>query len=297
MRRIVALDAPTNLGLRPPAEGVVPGCYKAPWALRDAGLLPRIGASDGGAVVPGRYDRAGWQPGDGAFNASAIADFSIRLASRVVRYVAAGEFVLVLGGDCTVTLGTMLGLRRLGRYGLAHIDGHSNFRHPGNSPHLGAAAGEELALVTGRGQPDLAGIDGLRPYVRDGDVVVFGIRDADEAAGELAGHGILTVPASRIRPVGPVAATAEALPRLEATELAGFWVHLDVDVLDPTVLPAVDAPDPGGLTPDELGGMLSVLVASPLCVGMDVTVFDPDLDPDGGQAALLADILVTALLL
>jgi len=274
----------------------VPGCYKAPWALRDAGLLPRIGASDGGAVVPGRYDRAGWQPGDGAFNASAIADFSIRLASRVVRYVAAGEFVLVLGGDCTVTLGTMLGLRRLGRYGLAHIDGHSNFRHPGNSPHLGAAAGEELALVTGRGQPDLAGIDGLRPYVRDGDVVVFGIRDADEAAGELAGHGILTVPASRIRPVGPVAATAEALPRLEATELAGFWVHLDVDVLDPTVLPAVDAPDPGGLTPDELGGMLSVLVASPLCVGMDVTVFDPDLDPDGGQAALLADILVTALL-
>ncbi len=296
MRRIVVLDAPSNLGLRPPAEGTVPGCYKAPWALRDAGLLPRLGASDAGAVIPGRYDRAGWKPGDGVFNAAAMAEFSVRLAGQVVRHVSAGQFLVVLGGDCSVSLGAMLGLRRLGRYGLAYIDGHSDFRHLGNAPHVGAAAGEDLALVTGRGQPDLADLDGLAPYVRDRDVVVFGIREDDEAADELAEIGVLTLPASHIRVAGPAATAVEALTRLEAPGMEGFWVHLDVDVLDPSVLSAVDSPDPGGLLPDELTTLVSSLVASPSCVGLEVTVFDPDLDPDGSQAALLADILVGALL-
>jgi arginase len=296
-RRIVVLDAPSNLGLRPPAEGTVPGCYKAPWALRDAGLLPRLGASDAGAVVPPRYDRAGWRPGDGVYNAAGIAAFSTRLAGRVVRYVSAAEFLVVLGGDCSVLLGSMLGLRRLGRYGLAYIDGHSDFRHLGNSPHVGAAAGEDLALATGRGQPDLADLDGLAPYVRDEDVVVLGIRDDDGAADELAGHGMLSLPASRIRGSGATASAVEALTRLEAPRLAGFWVHLDVDVLDPSVLSAVDSPDPGGLLPDELTALLSTLTGSPSCVGAQVTVFDPDLDPDGSQAGLVTDILVAALML
>jgi arginase len=88
----------------------------------------------------------------------------------------------------------------------------------------------------------------------------------------------------------------QALTRLEMPGLAGFWVHLDVDVLDPSVLPAVDSPDPGGLLPDELTALLSALVASPSCAGVQVTVFDPDLDPDGSQAALLTDILIRALL-
>ena len=295
-RRVVVLDAPSNLGLRPPVEGAVPGCYKAPWALRDAGLLPRLGASDAGAVVPPRYDRAGWKPGDGVCNAGGIAAFSTRLAARVARYVAAGEFVVVLGGDCSVLVGTMLGLRRLGRYGLAFIDGHSDFRHLGNSPHVGAAAGEDLALVTGRGQRDLVDLEGRSPYVRDGDVAVLGIRDGDEAAGELRSDGMLCLPASRIRGTGAVAAAVEALTRVDTADLSGFWVHLDVDVLDPQVLPAVDSPEPGGLLPEELTALLSTLVASPSCAGLEVTVFDPDLDPDGSQATLLTDILVGALL-
>jgi arginase len=292
--RIVVLDAPSNLGLRPPADGTVPGCYKLPWALREAGLLPRLGGSDGGAVVPGRYDRGGWKPGDGVFNAGALASFTGRLANRVGRYVAAGEFLVVLGGDCSILLGAALGLRRLGRYGLAFIDGHSDFRH---APDLvGAAAGEDLALATGRGQGDLVDIEGLRPYVRDADTVVFGIRDGDEATDELAELRIETWPAAGIRQAGAYAAATQALARLEAARLDGFWVHLDADVLDPSVMPAVDSPEPGGLAPDELTVLLTALLASPYCVGIEVTVLDPDLDPDGRHAALLADILVGAVL-
>ncbi|NBH09091.1 arginase family protein, partial [Amycolatopsis sp. SID8362] len=82
MGNLVLLDAPSNLGLRPPAEGAVPGCYKTPGVLRDLGILGRLGASDGGVVTPGRYVGT-WQPGDGVRNAAAIASYTRALAARI----------------------------------------------------------------------------------------------------------------------------------------------------------------------------------------------------------------------
>ena len=63
-----------------------------------------------------------------------------------------------------------------------------------------------------------------------------------------------------------------------------------MDILDPSVMPAVDSPDPGGLNADELSGLLREL--APRAVGVSVTVFDPDLDPDGRYARLLSELLV-----
>ncbi|WP_369216781.1 arginase family protein, partial [Streptomyces flavofungini] len=179
MRNIVVVDAPSNLGLRPPAPGTVPGCYKLAGAMRERGIVRRLGAAEGGVVVPPRYDRGDWQEGDGVFNAAAIAAYTVRLADRVERHVRAGDFLVVLGGDCSIQLGAALALRRVGRYGIAAIDGSADFRHPGNSGRIGAAGGEEMALATGRGQEDLTDIEGLKPYVRDEDVRLFGMRDDD----------------------------------------------------------------------------------------------------------------------
>lgn len=295
LRRPAVLDAPSNLGLSPPAEGVVPGCYKLAGALRDCGFVRRLGADDAGCVTPPRYDRSGWKPGDGVFNAAAMAGYSRRLAGRLDQLLNAGRFPLVLGGDCSIVLGAALALNRRGRYGLAFLDGHSDFRHLGNSPRVGAAAGEDLALVTGRGQADLTDLDGRRPYVRDEDVAVLGIRDDDEALAELRGLGVPVWEVARLRAGGPALAASPALRHLERDGLDGFWMHLDADILDPAVMPAVDSPDPGGLYHDELAALLTPLVASPSCVGLDVTVFDPDLDPDGGLAHDLTDTLVAAL--
>jgi arginase len=101
------------------------------------------------------------------FHAEAIADYSRRLADRLERHVRAGEFPVVLGGDCSIALGTALALRRIGRFGLAYFDGHDDFRHPGNAPDgVGAAGGEDVALITGRGQRDLTDIEGLGPLSR-----------------------------------------------------------------------------------------------------------------------------------
>ncbi len=89
--------------------------------------------------------------------------------------------------------------------------------------------------------------------------------------------------------LAPVTTQAFEIPQLD-----GFWVHLDADVLDPSVMPAVDSPDPEGLMPDELVALLRPLLASAHCVGLNVTIYDPDLDPQGTAGALLTDIVVSA---
>ncbi|HEX6873560.1 MAG TPA: arginase family protein [Micromonosporaceae bacterium] len=298
MRRIAVLDAPSNLGLRPPTPGSVPGCAKAPGALRDHGLVTRLGARDAGCHTPPRFDPGEWRPGDGVSQAGDIARYSVRLAERITAIIDGGEFPLVLGGDCSIALGSGLAMRRLGedrggRIGLVYLDAHSDFRHPGNAPVVGAAAGEALALVTGRGQADLAAIDQRRPYVRDSDVALIGLRVTDEYRMDLQAGGFAIRGVPDVRTHGGVRTAQWA--RTQLADCLGYWVHLDVDVLDPSVMPAVDAPNPGGIAYSELELLLRGLTGSPDCLGVEVTVFDPDFDVDGIYAHDLVNSLVAGL--
>jgi arginase family enzyme len=298
VRRIAVLDAPSNLGLRPPTATSVPGCAKAPGALRDQGLLAKLGARDAGCLTPPRYDPGDWRPGDGVAHAAEISAYSRALADRIGAIIDGGEFPVVLGGDCSILIGAGIAMHRLGdavggRIGLVFVDGHSDFRHPGNASYVGAAAGEDLALVTGRGQADLAAIESRRPYFRDIDVVVLGIRAQDEYRLDLQAAGIVTRPVPALRAEG--AARSAQWARDQLVDCAGYWVHVDVDVLDPAVMPAVDAPDPGGIAFPELEILLSGLVESPHCLGVEITVFDPDYDPDSRYAAEITSAVVSGL--
>ncbi|HEY8581791.1 MAG TPA: arginase family protein [Capillimicrobium sp.] len=291
--RLAIVEAPTNLGLRPPAPGVAPGVYKLPWALREAGLLRRLPAVDRGVVVPPRY-RGEWD-GRSVRNEAALQRYSGALAARLTATLDAGEAPLVVGGDCSVLLGVALALRRRGRHGLVFVDGHSDFRHPANSEAVQAAAGEDLALVTGRGAATLADIDGLGPYVDDRDVFLVGVRGDDAHLPELRELGVAGLEAAEVRRLSAARAAERALAHVHAAGPESFWVHLDADVVDPSVLPAVDAPAPGGLWPDELTELIRSLAAADGFLGMDVTILDPDLDESGEQAAVLTDILVRGL--
>ncbi|MCS3842606.1 arginase family protein [Microbacterium sp. AK031] len=161
----------------------------------------------------------------------------------------------------------------------------SGRRHRAQSgrDHL-SLAGEDLASAIGHHPPEIADIDGLGPYFEAQATAHIGCRPEDEHVAEMSDLIGLTVPAARVILHGGVRAAAQILtaPGLER----GFWLHVDVDVLDPEHMPAVDSPDPGGLAPDELIALLRGL--APRAWGASVTVFDPDLDSDGAYAETVA---------
>ena len=89
-------------------------------------------------------------------------------------------------------------------------------------------------------------------------------------------------------------AARQGLAALEASSMEGFWVHLDADVLHDEVMPAVDYRMPDGLWPEELTQILQVVLASPLAVGMEVTIYNPTFDVEGSAARTLAKAVTTA---
>lgn len=285
------IDAPSNLGLRPPEPGAVPGADKAPGALREAGLhrrMERAGAGWAGVVLAGRYVDDVHRADGELRNQAAIIDHSLRLAARIEEVVASGGRPLVIGGDCSILLGAAIALaRREGRFGLVHIDGHSDFRHPGNSDECASLAGEDLAAAVGRHWPAVANIDGLGPYFAAEDAVHIGCRDDDEYLNEVRSVLGAVITASDVLSRGVASAAERALAVVGERE--GYWLHVDVDVLDPTVISAVDSPDAGGLDAQAFVELLTTLAAGAL--GVQFTVFDPDRDEDGAQARLLAELI------
>ena len=91
--------------------------------------------------------------------------------------------------------------------------------------------------------------------------------------------------------IGVEGVAARIATMLAAKPDQGFWIHLDVDVLDDAIMPAVDCPGSPGIPPKDLVAILHPLVADERCRGMTVTVFDPDLDPDGKYAATIVSLL------
>jgi arginase len=290
-RAIHVVEAPSVLGLYPSGVETLPG------ALMAAGLLQKLDASCVGRVEPPAY-RPGREDLASVANAPGIAGYSKVLADRVGRSLDEGAFPLVLGGDCSILLGNLLALRRRGRYGLLFLDGHADFYQPEAEPR-GEAASMDLALATGRGPAVLTDIEGRRPLVKDEDVVVYGRRDAEDAAEHgsqrIEDTGIRVIDLAAVRAAGAEAAAAEAVARLSGPELAGFWIHVDVDVLDDAVMSAVDYRMPDGLSASELVTVLQTAIRSGRAAGMHVTIFNPKLDSDGSLAALLTDIVVRGL--
>jgi arginase len=295
---IEIVTAPSNLGLRPPAPGREPGTWRAPHVLLSHGLGRRLNAVRIVELPCPRYVFQA-QPGTGIRNGTAIREHALGLADAVATALAASRFVVVLGGDCSILLGCLAGVRQGGRCGLVHVDGHSDFFHPGNydaGSSLGSAAGMDLALATGRGELLLthwpkAG----RPLVNDDDVIQIGDRDPAET-----GHGSLDPPIVQLTVhdvllAGVVEVADRAIEHLRHQGLDRAWLHVDLDVLDCSALPAVDTPGRPGLTFDQLGQLLSRLIGTGRIVGLNVTTYDPELDPACEYAPQIVDCLALAL--
>ncbi|MFH9011504.1 arginase family protein [Streptomyces sp. NPDC017943] len=277
MRDVAIVEAPSVLGLRPTGVEELPG------ALLDAGLAEGLGAVRAGRVEPPPYDPER-DAATGLLNGDAVAAYSGALADAVGALLDEGRFPVVLGGDCSVLLGALLALRRRDRHGLLFLDGHSDFYQPEAEP-AGEVASMELALATGRGPRVLADLEGRGPLVRDEDVVALGFRDAEESAA----YGMQPLPDALhamdldiVRALGAGEAARRAVGLLTGGGAdAGYWVHLDVDVLDDAVMPAVDYRQPDGLSWQDLETVLRTALSGGDAVGLTVTILNPRLDPTG----------------
>jgi arginase len=292
MKPICLIRAPSNLGLRPLRPGHEPGTWRAPQALTDAGLVAAITPSEIVDLNRPAYS-AGAESGTMLRNGHSLRRFNLSLADKVEEATTHGRFPLVIGGDCAILIGALAGIRRSGPLSLVHVDGHSDFRHPGNYDAKnvpGAVAGMDLALVTGRGDPLMADWPGVpTPLVPDEQVVQIGEReghDADFAWSDVNETAFNRIDAFEARRLGADAVVESALATIDQ-QVWPFWIHFDVDVLDQTIMPAVDSPGSPGIDPDELQVILAQLIADQRCAGMTFTIFDPDLDQDGSLASWL----------
>jgi arginase len=286
----VVLEAPSTLGLR--SEGV----ERLPEVLLAEGLAERLAARRAGRIKP---DSRSLQrdPETNVLNGKDIASYAYKLADAIGAQLDAGEFPIVLGGDCSIVLGSALALKRRGRYGLLFIDGQADFFQPEAEPH-GEAASMDLALVTGYGPTLLTHFDGDSPLIRPTDAVAFGYRDHEDQAefgsqplpGELRAFDLPT-----IQRVGVASAAEDAVQHLSRSDLDGFWIHVDADCLDDAVMPAVDFRIPGGLPPEHLEKTLRTALDSGKAVGIEITIYNPALDRDGRAGKLLTDLFVRAL--
>ena len=292
-RPIAIVGAPSSIGIRPYDDGGPRRLDLAPGALREQGLVARLAARDFGDVVPPPYrDLA--RPPARPRNEDGVALYSRALGRRVADASAGGAFVLLLGGDCSIVLGALLGVRGPGPSpGLVYVDAHADFATPEESA-TGSAASMCLALAVGRGDTPLAALGGDRPLARADDVVIVGRRDDEEpwyGQGAVTAGPVLDLDHATVRELGPAATASTALERVARPDVGGFWIHVDADVLDPSVVPAVDSPEPDGLGLDELAAILAPLVRHPRALGMELTIYDPELDPDRTSATRLASLL------
>ncbi|HJR54780.1 MAG TPA: arginase family protein [Gemmatimonadota bacterium] len=304
-RPITIVGAPSSIGIRPYDDGTPRRLDLAPAALREQELVSRLGAHDLGDVPPPAYRDVERPPKSRPRNEDEVIAYSRELA-RLVAAAAENAFVLVLGGDCSIVLGNLLGIRH-GRapVGLAYVDAHADFASPQESI-TGSVASMCLALAVGRGDSPLARLTlpespgqvsrepTPEPLVRPGDTVLIGRRDHAQpwyGHDALRAMEILDLPGDAIGERGPAAAADIALERLARPELGGFWVHLDADAIDPAVLPAVDSPTPGGLDLDSMAALLDPLVRHPRALGLELTIYDPGLDPDRVCAGRLVSLL------
>jgi arginase len=215
------------------------------------------------------------------------------LNERVGSAVTEGRLPIVYGGDCSTLLGIVTGLRdHVGDVGLVFIDGHEDTM-PLDVSEDGEAANTELGLLLGMTGRTLTGeLADRLPALRRDRLVVLGPRDdawrRQFNVGTLADNGVW------VAPLAEVADDPAGAGRRGIEQLAGvvdrWWLHIDLDVLDPVEFPAQGLPDfpdePGGLTWEQLTDMVMALFTTPAsCIGGSIAIYDPDQDPDGTGAA------------
>jgi arginase len=210
------------------------------------------------------------------------------IAQTAREVVARGDFPLVLAGVCSSSLGTVAGLGTPPGLGVVWFDAHGDFNTPETTP-TGFFDGMPLAMLTGTGWSALrAGVENLRP-LDEANVVLVGARDLDPPEQERLEH-------SGVRCVRPGEPLEPALSAL-AARVHDVYVHVDLDVLDPSEGQANRYRSENGLTADEVASAIGEVARRFTIRAAALTAYEPVYDTGGtvpGAATLIAKQIVGA---
>lgn len=278
MKNLIIIEAPTNLGLKQLTPESEPGVRKLPGWLKANGLYQKLSPQKVVRVEAPLYSmKLDYE--SGVRNADEIINYSVQLADEIQHSLKDEYFPIVVGGDCSILIGIMLALKQMGKYALFFLDGHTDFMLPELSQTSGAA-GMDLAIVTGHGNNKLTNMKNQKPYVVEEHVWCVGNREYNEEYEKpIKQSAISYYDLNKLRTVSFEKCIDSFIKMINRQKLNGFWIHLDVDVLNDEIMPAVDSRTKDGLNYMELKEILQPLLLHPKNMGIDITILDPDLDP------------------
>lgn len=278
--RINILEFPSNLGLKKKDSELEPGVKNLPTWLKSHGFHEQINPDSIASIEPPQYTMD-LDAESNVRNADKIVAYAIEQSELLTVKLKENAFQLIIGGDCSILIGSAISLKLKGNYGLFFIDGHTDFIGPELS-RTGGAAGMDLAIVTGYGHDKLTNILNLKPYFKEKNVFCVGNREYDQGyVRPIINSDIEYLDLKKLRKFG-IDNTVERFLRLvEKQNLDGFFIHLDLDVLNDNIMPAVDSRTEDGLSYTEFSNLLKPLLSSKKVVGIEITILDPDLDREG----------------
>ncbi len=293
MRQVTLIEAPTSAG------GYSPGHEDGPRALIDAGLVERLEGAGVAVRRGGQVSAFRWRPdphSPRAANASAVIDRAGQVA-ELVRSAPVQDTVVVLGGDCTVGVGTVAGLvHRSERPGLVYVDRHADLNVP-ESTVDGALDWMGVAhMIDIDGAVDgLAALAGHRPMLTSGQVSFLGLGPHTDFEAEVLADQSLPAVAVERAASDPLGSARGALSPLAACD--ALAIHFDVDLVDFLDAPLAENTDRGTAPSLEAcGEILTELLADARARALTVTEFNPHHGSEDGETTRrLLEILVSAL--
>ena len=224
-----------------------------------------------------------------------IIPMSRRVAGAVATSIQTGNFPLILGGDHSLSIGSVRGAARNRKIGVIWIDAHGDFNTAETTPS-GNIHGMSLAILAGLGDKSLVQLwDEAIPVIDPGKIAVIGARDLDDGEkANLKKAGSLVMGMEQIDRYGMVNAVEKAIERV-SRDVDGIFLSLDLDSLDPQHAPGVGTPVPAGLSQREAHLACEMVAETSKLVGMDLVEVNPILDIQNRTASLAVDFALSAL--
>ena len=224
-----------------------------------------------------------------------IVPMSRRAAGAVSTSMQAGSFPLVLGGDHSLSIGSIRGAAKFKKLGVIWIDAHADFNTEKTTPS-GNIHGMPLAALCGFGDARLTQLwDEPLPVVDPRRVAIIGARDLDPGEKvNLRQAGVMVMGMEQIDRLGMVTVMEKAIERV-SRETDGLYLSFDMDAMDPRHAPGVGTPVPAGLTQREAHLACEMIAETGRLVGMDIVEVNPILDVQNQTAALGVEYVLSTL--